>query len=374
MNDTVNIFAAKNIAVRRGGVRVLEVPRFGLRQGEIVCLVGPNGSGKSTLLLTLCGLLERHAGELFFKGSRVVDRSSILAFRRSTATVFQEPLLFDTTVYDNVASGLTIRGLPGREIRQRVEQNLERFHIGHLAWRAARKLSGGEAQRTSLARAFATRPEILFLDEPFSALDPPTRESLIDDLDTIFRKTKIAVVMSSHDQAEALRLAGTMAVMQQGRLAQMGSPADVMNFPADEFVASFVGMGTVLKGRVMQTLQGTVSVSVEDQLIECVGEAAIGQSVILCIRPENVTLALPPRHDGTSARNQFTGTITRLVPMGHFFKVNLDCGFFLSTLVTFQSRERLGLAEGMPVAVSFKATAVHMIARTGGTGHEIYPI
>ncbi len=364
MNTEQTLLEVKNIDVRRGGVRVLEVPHFSLRQGEIVCLVGPNGSGKSTLLLTLCSLLERHAGELFFKGSKVVDQSSVLDFRRSTATVFQEPLLFDTTVYDNVASGLKIRGLPGREIRQRVEQNLERFSIKHLGQRAARKLSGGEAQRTSLARAFATRPEILFLDEPFSALDPPTREALIDDLDTIFRETKIAVVMSSHDQAEALRLADTMAVMQQGRLIQMGPPADVINFPADEFVASFVGMGTVLKGRVVQARQGTVSVSVADKLIECVGNAAIGQSVILCIRPENVTLALPAHHDGTSARNHFTGIITRLVPMGHFFKLNLDCGFFLSTHITCQSLEALDLQKGLPVSVSFKATAVHMIART----------
>ncbi len=184
MNSEQTLLEVNNIDVRRGGARVLEVPRFSLRQGEVVCLVGPNGSGKSTLLLTLCCLLERQAGELLFKSRPVADRRSILDFRRSTATVFQEPLLFDTTVYDNVASGLKIRGLPGREIRQRVEQNLERFHISHLARRAARKLSGGEAQRTSLARAFATRPEILFLDEPFSALDPPTRESLIDDLDT----------------------------------------------------------------------------------------------------------------------------------------------------------------------------------------------
>ncbi len=364
MNAEQTLLEANNIDVRRGGMRVLDVPQFCLRQREIMCLVGPNGSGKTTLLLTLCCLLERHTGELFFKGFKIVDRSSVLGFRRNTATVFQEPLLFDTTVYDNVASGLKIRGLPRREIRLRVEQNLERFRIGHLASRSARKLSGGEAQRTSLARAFATRPEILFLDEPFSALDPPTRESLIDDLDTIFRKTGVAVVMSSHDQAEALRLADTMAVMQQGRLVQMGPPADVMNFPANEFVASFVGMGTVLKGRVVQAIQGTVSVSVADELIECVGEAAAGQLVSLCIRPENVTLALPAHHDGTSARNQFTGTITRIIPMGHFFKVNIDCGFFLSTHITFQSQETLGLAEGMPVAVSFKATAVHMIAHT----------
>ena len=361
MNSEQMILEVKNIDIRRGGVRVLEAPHFGLRQGEIVCLVGPNGSGKTTLLLTLCCLLDRLSGELFFKGCRVADRPAVLDFRRKTATVFQEPLLFDTTVYDNVASGLKIRGLPRHEIRQRVEQNLERFSIGHLAQRAARKLSGGEAQRTSLARAFATRPEILFLDEPFSALDPPTREALIDDLDRIFRDTGIAVVMSSHDQAEALRLADTMAVMQQGRLVQIGPPADVMNFPVDAFVASFVGMGTVLKGRVVQARQGTVSVSVADRLIECVGDAAAGQPVILCIRPENVTLALPSHHDGTSARNQFTGTITRLIPMGHFFKVNLDCGFFLSTHITCQSREALGLEENSPVAVSFKATAVHMI-------------
>jgi tungstate transport system ATP-binding protein len=361
MNSEQLLLEVQNIEVRRGGVRVLEVPQFSLRQAEVVCLVGPNGSGKSTLLLTLCSLLERQAGELVFKSQPVADRRSILDFRRNTATVFQEPLLFDTTVYDNVASGLKIRGLPRQEIRRRVEQNLERFHISHLATRAARKLSGGEAQRTSLARAFATEPEILFLDEPFSALDPPTRESLIDDLDHIFKETGIAVVMASHDQTEALRLADTMAVMQQGRLAQMGPPADVMNFPADAFVASFVGMGTVLKGRVVQVHQGTVSVRVAGELIECVGDAAAGQPVLLCIRPENVILALPGGQDCTSVRNCFSGTITRLIPLGHFFKVNLDCGFFLSTHITFQSRETLGLQEGMTVAVSFKATAVHMI-------------
>ncbi|MBN2106858.1 MAG: ABC transporter ATP-binding protein [Deltaproteobacteria bacterium] len=361
MNSEQILLEVKHIEVRRGGVRVLEVPQFSLRQGEVVCLVGPNGSGKSTLLLTLCCLLERQAGALLFKSLPVAGRRSILEFRRSTATVFQEPLLFDTTVYDNVASGLKIRGLSRQEIRLRVEQNLDRFRIGHLAGRAARKLSGGEAQRASLARALATEPEILFLDEPFSALDPPTREALLDDLEGIFRDTGIAVVMASHDQAEALRLADTMAVMRQGRLAQVGAPADVMNFPADEFVASFVGMGTVLKGRVLQTEQDTVQVAIGDKIIECVGQAAAGRQVILCVRPENVTLALPGCHDGDSARNHFSGTIARIIPMGHFLKVELDCGFFLSTHITHHSREALGLAEGSAVAASFKATAVHMI-------------
>jgi tungstate transport system ATP-binding protein len=324
--------------------------------------VGPNGSGKTTLLLTLCSLLDRTNGALLFKGQPVSDRAEMLAYRRSTATVFQEPLLFDMTVYDNVASGLKLRGMPRQELRQRVEENLERFRIGHLARRSARKLSGGEAQRTSLARAMATNPEILFLDEPFSALDPITREALIDDLEYIIRDTGIAVVMSSHDQTEALRLADTMAVMRQGTIVQAGAPEEVMNFPADAFVASFVGMGTVLKGRVVSAVQDTVRVAVADTIIECVGDTAAGGQVILCIRPENVTLALSGGHDGDSARNHFSGTITRIIPMGHFLKVQLDCGFFLSTHITHHSREALGLAEGSEVVASFKATAVHLIA------------
>jgi len=361
MNACSVILEIKNIDVRRGGARVLDVPQLSLRKGHILCLVGPNGSGKSTLLLTLCSLLDRTQGELRFKGLTVGDRASVLAYRRSTATVFQESLLFDMSVYDNVASGLKLRGMPRQEIRRRVEHSLERFRISHLAQRAARKLSGGEAQRTALARAFATDPEILFLDEPFSALDPPTREALIDDLERIFRDTGVSVVMSSHDQTEALRLADAMAVMRQGSVVQTGSPEEIINFPVDEFVASFVGMGTVLKGLVVEALQDTVRIAVADQSIECVGEAATGQKVILCIRPENVTLALPGAHDGDSARNHFIGTITRIIPMGHFLKVQLDCGFFLSTHITHQSREALGLAVGGTVLVSFKATAVHMI-------------
>jgi len=363
MNSDQVLLEAKDIDIRRGGVRVLNVCRFALCKGEIVCLVGPNGSGKSTLLLTLCRLLELQAGELFFKSSLVNDRRSTLTFRRSTATVFQEPLLFDTTVYDNVASGLKIRGLPRRDIRQRVEQNLDRFRISHLAGRRARRISGGEAQRTSLARAFATNPEILFLDEPFSALDPPTREALMEDIDHVFRETGVAVVMASHDQEEALRLADTMAVLRQGAIVQAGPPEEVINFPADEFVAAFIGMGSVLKGCVLRTEKDTVHVAIGNKTIEAVGEAAVGRQVVLCIRPENVTLALSGYHDADSARNHFTGTITRIIPRRHFFKVNLDCGFFLSTHITHQSRVMLQLEEGSAVAVSFKATAVHMIAQ-----------
>ena len=137
--------------------------------------------------------------------------------------VFQEPLLFDTTVFENVASGLRIRGMKGPQIREIVNENLERFGILHLFHRSARKISGGEAQRVALARAFATRPEVLLLDEPFASLDPPTRESLLVDLESILRETKTTTLLATHDRMEALRLSDRIAVMNMGRILAGGS-------------------------------------------------------------------------------------------------------------------------------------------------------
>jgi tungstate transport system ATP-binding protein len=176
------LLGAEDLLVRRGGVTVLDISDLCVLKGEVLALIGPNGAGKSTLLLTLAGLLKPSRGRFRFGEGRITDPFS---YRRRVAMVFQEPLLFDTTVFNNVASGLKIRGMESAEIKRTVPGYLERFGIGHLNRRSARKLSGGEAQRTSLARAFVTKPEIIFLDEPFSSLDPPTREALIGDLEKI---------------------------------------------------------------------------------------------------------------------------------------------------------------------------------------------
>jgi tungstate transport system ATP-binding protein len=173
------LLEAKNLEVERGGMITLNVPSLSIQQGEILSLIGSNGAGKTTLLQTLCYLLKPFRGEISFRGERINSNYSALAYRRKLAMVFQEPLLFDTTVFENVASGLRIRGITRGDIPRIVMQQLDRFGIGHLSLRSARKISGGEAQRTSLARAFALQPEVLLLDEPFASLDPPTRESLI---------------------------------------------------------------------------------------------------------------------------------------------------------------------------------------------------
>jgi len=363
MNGETVILEARNLVVRRGGAEVLSIPEFSLRERESLALIGPNGAGKSTLLLTLATLLEPSAGEVRFHDTRVMAFGRDTSYRRRIAMVFQEPLLFDTTVFDNVASGLTIRGIPRDEIRKRVGECLERFRIEHLADRSARRLSGGEVQRTSLARAFATRPEVVLLDEPFVALDPPTRHALMVDLAQVLRESGSAAIIATHDQMEALRLADRMMVMQGGRIVQSGTTAAVTANPVNSFAAAFVGMENVFAGTVVSAAEGMLSLDVAGQTMEIVGSGAPGERVVLCTHPEHVVVTTVDPHHRTSARNVFPGTVTRIVPLGAVNKVYLECGFPLVATVTAHSLEELGLAPGSPVYASFKATSVHLFRK-----------
>ncbi len=353
----------RDIEVERGGRIVLSLPSLSIEQGEILSLIGPNGAGKTTLLQVLCFLLKPSRGEISFKGERIRGEQSTFAYRRKITMVFQEPLLFDTTVYDNIASGLRIRGMGRKEIDRIVMEQLDRFGIAHLRRRSARKISGGEAQRTSLARAFALEPEILFLDEPFLSLDPPARENLIEDLDRILKQTATTAIFATHDRQEALRLSDRIAVMNRGKIVQIGSAVEVMNHPVDEFVASFVGVETILTGKVVKEARGAFVASISGCEVEAAGEAHVGEEVVLAIRPEQVTLTTQLAKERTSARNLFSGKIEKIISLGPYQKVQLDCGFPLVAYVTHQSVENLSLREGKVMMASFKATSVHVIRR-----------
>ena len=232
------LLQVKNLRVRRGGVQVIDAPYFAVRRDEKVAVIAPNGGGKSSLLLSIACLIQREDGEILFNGGKVTTAGET-DYRRRIAMLFQEPLLFDTTVLDNVAEGLRIRGMERQSARRRAVESLELFRIGHLAKRSAHKLSGGEAQRVSLARAFAVKPELLLMDEPFSSLDLPTRILLAEELGQILHSSGTAAVIATHDRIEALTIVDRIVVLDAGRIVQEGSPHEVMAKPVNAFVAAF---------------------------------------------------------------------------------------------------------------------------------------
>lgn len=354
--------ALRDLTVSRSERTLLDIPSLDITTHEVLAVLGPNGAGKS-ILLQILALLERPTtGRILFDGTEVTGNP--LAYRRRMALAFQEPLLLDTSVEGNVRSGLRLRGVPSAEQKRRAAEWLDRFGIAALASRSGRFLSGGEAQRASLARALALQPEVLLLDEPFAALDTPTRTGLIEDLDRILTQSRTTTVFVTHDRAEALRLGDRVAILIDGRIHQMGPPEEVFSAPADEQVAAFVGVETILPATICSLSDGVAVLDVAGVTLEVATTADLGPDVLLCVRPEDVVVAAT---DGsgtpTSARNHIPARITRIIPSGPYSRIELDAGFPLVALITKQSLEDLALAPGSRVEASFKATAAHLIPR-----------
>jgi len=360
---TEAILEARDLLVTRDGRRVLDIPALQLREGEVLSVIGPNGSGKTTLLLSLAQLLPHSGGEILFRGKAMRRGSETLAYRRRTATVFQEPLLLDTSVENNIATGLRLRGLANSFVSARVEEWLARFYIAHLAKRSARTLSGGEAQRVSLARAFVLRPEILFLDEPFAALDAPTKMAVIEDVERVIRETGVTSVFVTHDRNEALALGDRIGVLMAGGIQQLDTTAAVFHSPANEEVAAFVGVETVVPGTIVMCGEGLARVDIGGVFVEAIGDYPLGQRVLVCLRPEDITLSTVADGPATSARNRLPGVVAKLNPSGPLVRVAVDCGFTLVAAITNQSVADLGLRIGAKIEASFKASAIHLIRK-----------
>lgn len=230
-----------NMLVHREGQVVLDIESLFVERGEVLAVVGPNGAGKSTLFLVLARLLKVAQGQILFN-SQPIDAFHDLEYRRQIALVLQEPLLMDMSVYENTALGLKFRRESKELIHERVTLWLERLGVAHLSERSARKLSGGEAQRVSLARAFVLQPELLLLDEPFTALDAPTRLRLLEDLKSVLTETQMTAIFITHDFQDALKLATRMTVILDGHVEQSGTPQDVFDRPINERVAAFLAI------------------------------------------------------------------------------------------------------------------------------------
>ena len=239
LGDRDTILRAEDITVVKNKKTILKEVSLDIKKGECLGLVGPNGSGKSTLLKTISLLEKPTSGRLYWEG-QLLPAKIPMPLRHKIAIVFQEPLLLNKNVFQNVALGLKFRRLPKKEIKARVEYWLEAFGISHLAKQHAHSLSGGEAQRTSLARAFALNPQILFLDEPFSALDAPTIEELLVDLKKVFESTGVTTLVVSHNFRDINRLTHRMLVMLDGRIKASGTKEEILSQQHDQETQSFL--------------------------------------------------------------------------------------------------------------------------------------
>ena len=236
MSEFISI---RDLLVRRNERDVLIINSLEIQRGETLAVVGPNGAGKSTLLLVLARLIKPTRGQITFNGSPISQMDD-LEYRRKISIVFQDPLLMDMTVEKNIALGLRFRGADKEETRSGVDRWSKAMGVDSLLGRRANQLSGGEAQRVSLARAFVLDPELLLMDEPFSAVDPPTREQLLKDLSTLLSQDQRTTIFVTHNLKEAAQIGDRIAVVINGELKQVGKPRQVKAKPADKSVKEFL--------------------------------------------------------------------------------------------------------------------------------------
>jgi tungstate transport system ATP-binding protein len=270
-----------NITVHRGKKQVLAVDRLTIGQGQQVAVIGPNGAGKSTLLQVVNLLLAPSVGQIrvYGRDGQPLDERAI---RRHTSLVFQEPLLVHDSVFNNVALPLKLRGCVRREIEARVAETLQAFHCDHLADRLAQRLSGGEAQRVCLARALVCQPEILLLDEPFSALDPVARRALILELKAVARCQGMTVILVSQQLIDMLHYSERAVVIQAGRPVQDADPETVLRRPVNLTIAQLVGMDNILPCRMEKTAGQSV-VHLGDNLAFPLGDDQASEGSHCCL-------------------------------------------------------------------------------------------
>jgi sulfate transport system ATP-binding protein len=240
----------RNVTKRFGSFLALDGVSLEIPEGSLTAVLGPSGSGKSTLLRIVAGLERPDSGEVLLSGE---DATGVAPQRRNVGFVFQHYAAFKhMTVRDNVAFALTIRKRPKQEIRERVDELLELVQLQGFADRYPSRLSGGQRQRMALARALAAKPRVLLLDEPFGALDARVRAELRDWLRRLHQEVHVTTVFVTHDQEEAMEVADRVAVLDHGRLEQVGAPADLYDAPASEFVLRFVGDAVRLGPRLVR--------------------------------------------------------------------------------------------------------------------------
>ena len=320
------------------GTRALEPVQLDIQPGETVVLLGPSGCGKTTMLRIIAGLEQPDIGGQVFFGTQ--DVTLLPIEERHVGMVFQSYALFpNMSVAENIAYGLKVRGIKEADKKQRVDEMLAMMHLESFSERRVDQLSGGQRQRVALARALAVRPRVLLLDEPLTALDAKLRESLRAEIDRLLRSLKITAVYVTHDQSEAMALGDRIAVMEKGRIAQIGSPREIYYRPATRFVADFIGS--------MNRVQGVVE---GEHLRLPSGLLHVGTRVSkeVLFRPEDVRIV-------ANGEAQLQAKIVSAFFLGDHTRLILDVG--TEQMITAETVERREFRPGdiVPIAVAAEA-------------------
>jgi spermidine/putrescine transport system ATP-binding protein len=310
----------RNVSKLYGSVRALDDVSLGINRGEFFCLLGPSGCGKTTTLNIMGGFIPVSHGEVYIDGKTVTDDPP---YRRNVNTVFQNYALFPhMTVAQNIGFGLRMKKVPPQEIEQRVQEMLSLVSLEWAGNRGSKQLSGGQQQRVALVRALVNRPAVLLLDEPLGALDLKLRKQLQVELRSIQRKVGITFIHVTHDQEEAMSMSDRIAVMAAGKVAQIGSPADIYYRPETRFVADFIGESNFFTGRVLDVAEGEVQVEIpgfgRPVRAHARPFASKGAEVTIMVRPERIRVSAsapentPNLGRGVLSKASFMGMYTQL--------------------------------------------------------------
>jgi sulfate transport system ATP-binding protein len=333
----------RNVSKQFGDVVAVNNVSFTVKEGELLALLGPSGGGKTTVLRMISGLELPTEGDIFIRGQRVND---ISVQQRNIGFVFQSYALFkNMNVFKNVAFGLKIKKWKKADIRARVSELLELLDLQELEKRFPHQLSGGQRQRVAIARALAPKPSVLLLDEPFGAVDAKIRQELREWLVRLHSDVNVTTLFVTHDQEEAMEVSNRIVIFSRGNLEQIGTPREVYEEPANEFVARFIGVMNVLNAEVKG---GVARVG---ELEFPAPQRADGQKLRIGFRPFAVQVSPDPtqyRYPGIIRHTFFLGILMRV-------EVELPSGLMLRARMTKEEYSQLGLHEGQKVSILIRS-------------------
>ena len=331
------------------GEFLLQEVNLDVRSGEYFIILGPTGAGKTVLLEAIAGLHPILDGKIWLNGKEI---TRLNPEKRGIGIVYQDQALFPhLSVEENIAFGLRLRKCPKNETGAKVGAMAETVGISHLLKRNPISLSGGEKQKVALARALVTEPSVLLLDEPLSALDPETKERMQRELREMHGRVKITIIHVTHDFEEAVALGHRVAVLNDGSIAQVGTPEEILRRPSSEFVARFALSRNIFTGRAEDGF-----INIGGVKLRAITEAT--GNVRLSLRPEDILISKELLQ--STARNCFRGVVSDIANRGSVVYVTVSLPPDFICLITRQALDELGLRKGVKVWITFKASAIHV--------------